>query len=357
MDERLMGKCLGAPIPEWDLAHRLHINSPAGPEIKDFGTVFAVNSTFMDVIEPSFLNKHWLIMGVMIAFLAIGIGPYVYVVTHSNPVPAFWGFVFDCIAAFPVMLFGSIVWKLGLGPFFGLRFLPVRFHRKAQKLYAIRARRYSSKAGEGDIVWEVPWTKESIFCLHRESTPFGAVFHVRHYSVDDRGNVTRVFSIGREWTGGQVRAALAQWNYWCKYMNDGPDGLPLPMLFQTRSETPRESFLFSLYDFGMNASVFMRLLAMPFVLSFTIVRMLANATCRNPVWPATIEDISRVAADDPYAQPRAGTPVGWGETVLAQRRGEYPEDANARVDGWSGESDGRRHAAVWLDNPTSCATR
>ncbi len=348
-----MGKCLGEPIPEWDLAHRLYVGRPVGPEVKDFGAIFAINSTFMDVTEPSFLNKQWLILGVVIAFLSIGIGPYIYVVTHAEPVPAFWGGVFDCVAAFPIVLFGSVVWKLGVGPFFGLRYLPVRFHRKARKLYAIRGRRYFAKCGEGDVVWEAPWTEESIFCLHYEKTPFGAVFHVRHYSVDDHGNVTRVFSIGREWTGGQIRAALAQWNYWCKYMNDGPDGLPLPMLFQTRRETPRESFLFSLYDFGLNASVFMRLLAMPFVLIFTAMRMLANATCRNPVWPTAVDAMSAVASDDPHVQPRAGTPVGWSETVLAQRRGEYPDDPNSRVDGWAGDQDGRRHAAAWLDNPTA----
>ena len=355
MDERLMTKCIGAPIPKWDLAHRLYVDRPAGPEIKDFGTIFEINSTFMDLIEPSFLNKQWLIQAVVIAFLAIGIGPYIYVVTHSRPNPAFWGFMFDCVAALPVALFGTVVWKLGLGPFFGLRFLPVRFHREARKLYAIRARRYSAKAGEGDIVWEAPWTEESIFCLHREQTPYGTVFHIRHYTVDDQGKVTRVFSIGCEWTSGQIRAALAQWNYWCKYMNDGPNGLPLPMLFQTRHETPRESFLFSLYDFGLNASVVFRSLAMPFVLSFTVMRMLANVTCRNPVWPAAIEEISRVAMDDPHAQPCAGTPVGWGETVLAQRRGEYPKDSNARVEGWAGEPDGRQHAAAWLDNSTCAA--
>ncbi len=351
MDERLLAKCMGAPIPEWDMAHRLFIDKPAGPEIKDFGAIFCINSRFVDATDPSFLNKQWTIFGVAIAFVAIGIGPYIYWLTHSDG--ASGDFVMNCIAAFAIALFGSIVWQVGRGLFFGLRYLPVRFHREARKLYAIRARRYFAKAGEGDIVWEAPWREDSLFCLHREITPYGTVFHIRHYAVDDQGNVTRVFSIGREWTSSQIRLALAQWNYWCKYMSEGPNGLPLPMLFHARRETLRESFLFSLYDFGMNAPVFMRLLAMPAVLSFTLMRMLANATCRQPVWPAAIEEISVVASDDPYMQPRAGTPVGWSETVLAQRRGEYPNDPNSRVEGWTGEQDGRRHAAGWLDNPAA----
>jgi hypothetical protein len=167
-----------------------------------------------------------------------------------------------------------------------------------------------------------------------------------------------VFSIGREWKGeSEIRLALAQWNYWCKYMNDGPSDLPKPMLFHTQHETPRESFLFSLYSFGMSAPVFMRLLAMPAVLVFTLMRMLANATCRDPIWPEAIVNISSIQSHDPYAEPRAGTPVGWAQTILAQQRGEYPEDSNARVEGWTGEPDGRQHAAAWLERLTARTTR
>jgi hypothetical protein len=355
MDERVMKKCMGAPIPDWDLAHRLFIRKPAGPEIKDFGAIFRINSTFMDVIAPSFLEKQWAILGVVIAFLFMWSGPYIYYFTHADGSSG--DFVMNCLALLAVLLFGSIVWKLGSGLFFGLLYEPIRFHRETRKLYAIRARRFFGQPGEGDIVWEAPWTDESIFCLHREVTAFGTVFHIRHYAVDDQGNVTRVFSIGREWTASQIRLALAQWNYWCKYMSDGPNGLPKPMLFHTEHETPRESFLFSLYSFGMSAPVFMRLLSMPAVLVFTAMRMLANATCRAPVWPQAIENISHVAPDDPYAEPRTGTPVGWAETVLAQQRGEYPEDPNARVEDWTGEPDGHLHAAAWLDKPATQAAR
>jgi hypothetical protein len=352
MDERVMKKCIGKPVPPWDLAHRLSTNRPIGPNIQDFGSTFSINSTFMDVIEPSFLEKQWFVTGVAVSFLFIGMGPYIYLLTHANPAPAFWMFVFNCTALLPVAIFGSIVWKLGRGLFFGLRYRPIRLHRETRKLYAIRARRFFAKPGEGDVVWEAPWAEDSIFCLHREITSFGTIFHIRHYTVDDQGNVTRVFSIGREWTGRlQVEMALAQWNYWCAYMNGGPNGLPKPMLFHTQHETPRESFLFSMYSFGMRAPVVIRLLMMPLILVFTVMRILANATCRDPAWPDSIENISRVDPDDPYAEPRAGTPVGWGDTVLAQQRGEYPNDAKARVDGWSGEPDGSKYAVAWLEKP------
>ncbi|MBU6488407.1 MAG: hypothetical protein KGQ57_11330 [Burkholderiales bacterium] len=352
MDERVMKKCIGKPVPAWDLAHRLPTNQSIGPNVQDFGSTFRINSTFMEVIEPSFLEKQWFSTGVFIAFLAALYGPYLYTYTHADGGSSFDLFIADLMALSFVALFGGIAWKLGRGLFFGLRYRPIRFHRETRKLYAIRTRRFFSKSGEGDVVWEAPWTEDSIFCLHRENTQWGTIFHIRHYTVDDHGNVTRVFSIGREWTGrGQVEMALAQWNYWCMYMNDGPSRLPKPMLFHTQHETLRESFLFSMYSFGMRAPVFVRLLMMPLILSFTAMRMLANATCRDPVWPQSVEAISEISDDDPYAEPRSSTPVGWGETVLAQQRGDYPNDPKAKVDGWAGPSDSGQHASAWLDNP------
>jgi hypothetical protein len=351
MDERVMAKCIGKPVPQWDLAHRLPISRPVGPNVQDFGSTFSINSLFMDAIEPSFLEKQWFITGVLLAFVFIGIGPYIYWLTNVR-YPYAGNTLGDVFALCVSLVFASIVWKLGRGLFFGLRHCPIRFHRETRKLYAIRARRFFAKPGEGDVVWEAPWAEDSIFCLHREITSFGTIFHIRHYTVDDHGNVTRVFSIGREWTGRlQVEMALAQWNYWCAYMNDGPNGLPKPMLFHTQHETLRESFLFSMYSFGMRAPVTVRLLMMPLISVFTAMRIFANTTCRDPIWPDAIERISTIASDDPYAEPRPGTPVGWGDTVLAQQRGEYPNDPKSRAQDWSGESDGRLNAATWLDNP------
>ena len=124
MDERVMKKCVGGPVPQWDMNHRLSIKKPAGPEVKDLGTVFCVNSTFMDVAEPSLFDKQWAIMGVVIAFCFSCGGPYIYYFTHANGSSG--DFIMNCIALAIVYLFGSIVWRLGGGLFFGLRYKPIR---------------------------------------------------------------------------------------------------------------------------------------------------------------------------------------------------------------------------------------
>jgi hypothetical protein len=120
------------------------------------------------------------------------------------------------------------------------------------------------------------------------------------------------------------------------------------MVFHTENETSRESFLFSLYGFGLNAPAFWRILVMPVVLVFSATRMLANATCRAPIWPSSIEQISRIAPDDPYAEPRAGTPTGWAQTVQAQQRGSWPNGTKSKAEGWTGEPDGKAFALAWL---------
>ncbi|MET2989076.1 DUF6708 domain-containing protein, partial [Herbaspirillum seropedicae] len=77
-------------------------------------------------------------------------------------------------------------------------------------------------------------------------------YHIRHYEVDEDGNVVRAFSIGRKWEGQEcLDGLLSQWNYWCWYMNHGPEELPKPLLFFKEKEDMLESFLFCMYDFGM----------------------------------------------------------------------------------------------------------
>jgi len=65
----------------------------------------------------------------------------------------------------------------------------------------------------------------------------------------------------------------------------------------------------------------------------------------------------KTAYDVDKSEPGPGTPVGWGDTVLAQQRGEYPNDPKARINDWTGDPDGRMHAAAWLDSRTTYTAR
>ena len=255
------------------------------------------------------------------------------------------------IMAGSIFGFSYCILKFGRDEFFSLKRRPIRFHRKEKKIYAIRRRRFFSQPGQGDITWEVPWDETAIFCIHRGSGRHSHTYHIRHYEVDEAGNVIRAFSIGRKWVSKEnIQDLLAQWNYWCSYMNHGPAELPKPPLFFKEHENALESFLFCLYDIGTRAPVAYRIALMPHILIMTGYRLMALWTCRDPIWPDFIERVSAISHEDPYDEPGPKTPVGWAQTVHALERNEYPNDPKCDVPNWSGEKNPALNALLWAED-------
>ena len=356
MDESRIPVKVGEPVPEWDMQHRLPIDQPVGPDLWDGGTIFSINSTYMDVTEQPFMERQWTALGVAFSLSGVVAAWWIYHFTHvpnGDVVP--WGvhLMFNTMALVTLLVFGRLAYIAGHTVFFALKNRPIRFNREAKKVFAVRRRRFFHKPGEGDVVTEVEWDKNSVFCIHRTLTNFGRIYHVRCYKLDAEGNVLDAFSVGREWEGDRnVRTLLAQWNYWCKYMNEGPQELPKPMLFLPTRETISDTFFFAMYTFGMVSGGATRLITMPFSLLFMVLRALSLATCRYPVWPDSLNEINRVKSDDPYAEPSGATPVGWAATIRAQLRGEYPDSPRGNVPNWNGSKDGVENAEKWvMDKP------
>lgn len=350
MDERIFSHKAGNPISEWDLQHRLSIHEPVSPERKDTGTLFRLNSTYMDVTDQPHRDRQWHAGGVLVS--CIGALAPLWLISYMLLHPPREFFLSLGIAYFVLIggsaIFAYLTFKYGRDEFFALKRRPIRFNRKEKKIYAIRHRRFLSKPGQGDFTWEAAWDEKAIFCIHRRIVNSRPAYHIRHYEVDEHDNVIRAFAIGRTWEGKEnLQGLLSQWNYWCWYMNHGPAELPKPPLFFKERETMLESFLFCLYDFGTRASVAYRISVMPFVLLMTIHRIMALWTCREPVWPQTIEELSAIEPDDPYHEPHGRTPTGWGETLQAIERGEYPYDPKSEMKAWRGEHDPALNALLW----------
>jgi hypothetical protein len=68
MDERVFRYKPGRPIPAWDLRHRLPVDRYVGPECQDSGTIFRINSSFMDVTDQPFAKRQHL--GLFVILLA-----------------------------------------------------------------------------------------------------------------------------------------------------------------------------------------------------------------------------------------------------------------------------------------------
>lgn len=72
MDERIFPQKRGYPIPEWNRNHRLPIDIRVGPLCADDGTVFRMNSKFMDVCDQPFCSRQWAVGGFLIALFGAG---------------------------------------------------------------------------------------------------------------------------------------------------------------------------------------------------------------------------------------------------------------------------------------------
>lgn len=351
MDERISGYKTGYPIPKWDLQHKLPTTIPVAQYLKDDATIFRINSTFMDVSEQPHLGHHWI--GLALCPLAVGttmsfFAAYLFSLSLINNQSEI--FAASCLSIFTIIgiIFAYFFIKFGKDEYFSLTRKPIRFNRKEKRIYALRHRRFFSKPGQGDIVWEVPWNNESIFCIHKTEHSKENSYHIRCYIVDDCKNVIKAFSIGREWPiNGGMESLLSQWNYWCWYMNNGPDDLPHPPLYFSEFESTLESFLFCMYEFSFRESMVFRIICMPYILILTFFRVLAKSTCRAPIWPADVEKVSAISPDDPYDQPSGNTPIGWAKTAIAREDGTYPCDPKRVLASWRGAPDGAVNAGLW----------
>lgn len=358
MDERVFQYKVGQPIPEWDLRHRLATERPVGPDCKDTATIFRINSTYMDVTDQPYMTRQLVAAGTLACGATTGAITWALIeIANSSKEFNFSDFLFLLFIFSSSAIFAYTGIRNGRDEFFSLTHRPIRFNRIEKKIYTIRRRRFSAKLGEGDITWEVPWNSESIFCIHKNKKSIDESYHIRHYTLDSAGNVLRAFAIGREWEGTEnLEGLLSQWNYWCEYMNSGPATLPKPPLFFCEFEDVRESFFFCMYELGFNVPPILRLLMMPYTLIMTVIRSLALASCRAPVWPDTVLKLSRVEQDDPYDEPRDDTPTGWADTIMARQYDGYPTDPKRKMERWQGEPDGAKNAALWAqDIPAAMA--
>jgi hypothetical protein len=351
MDERVFASAVGKPVPVWDLRHRLPIDRPVGPELQDAGTIFRINSTFMDVTDQPYMSRQTL------GAIAFSIG--VMALLSAGGVAALWatsallpdGFTLTVMAIIGAFMyfFGRVALKFGRDEFIALKRRPIRFNRSRQTIYAVRRRRFFAKAGEGDEIWEAPWNSESIFCVHKNMQQGFPTYYIRHYTVDHDGNVLRAFCIGREWQGSEtLPGLLSQWNYWCEFMNHGPGKLPKPALFFSERENAEETFLFCLYRMVPVGGIVTRILLMPFIAFFTVFRLLAMWTSRDPVWSKVVEEASAVVPGT-YDEPSGNTPVGWGATAVARESGTWPREEKRVFPLWGGASDAVKNAELWSE--------
>jgi hypothetical protein len=354
MDDRMFGAKLGKPIPTWDLEHRLPISAWAGPNVRDGATTFRLNSVFLDVTDQSHMIRQWYAGGILVAVLAVIAFGWALVAVLSINADRNWPQGHIVSLSIPLISFFGFGWfaiYFGRQEFFSRTSYPIRFNRNSKKVYAL-VRSFGEKKirNNGDCIEEIDWSENSIFCIHRASQD-GYHYWIRYYRTDAEGNVEKAVTIGRDWEGDEgLEELLAQWNYWCWFMNRGPAELPKPGLFLPEKESMHESFLYCVYQLGFNASPAFRIMFLPVFLLLASHRVMSLWTCSPPQWPVAILEKCKIDPDDPFDEPKGSTPVGWHATGLAREQGTYPELQSKKIDDWKGEPDGHKNALLWAED-------
>lgn len=340
----------GQPIPPWDGEHRLPIAGDVGPECGDSGTVFRLNSTYMDISDASHNIGNWLPRGLLMALL---VSALLVTILWSGARWVAWPV--GATGLWAVALAGAtgVAWRLAGDNWHYLTRRPVRFNRSEKTLHAVRTRRFLSRLELGDHTVEIPWDDTALFCVHRriDAKDGDPRFQIRCYQLDDAGMVREGIPIGREWRGLEgLNDLLAQWNYWCWYMNRGPEGLPLPMLFVSEKEGLFETFYYCLSEFGRGNAPSVRIALLPYFICLTTLRFVALRLCRPPVWPPAVRKISTIAGDDSQDLPTPDMPIGLPQMLNACLNNEYPLPQTAATPGWRGVADGIEHAKQWHES-------
>ena len=321
-DERLpqsiYAKQKGKPLGEWEMQNRLYIDQPVLERAEELGNVYRIDSTYLEVIDDA--QDQIQIIGLggifFLAFTALALawsgmwisGPF----TQSAEVVAqsgywFWTILGAITGLAVAVVFGTFDYQVMRRNLFTLKRRPIRLNRKTRRIYAIRTKDPSG-------IWEVPWSNDEFFCIgKRRVGGFKRsydMYDVRHYTLDAHGNVVRAFVLGQ--MVFTVEQAQLQWEYFRRYMQDGPANLPEPYRFWAPRESFAESFRICQLRKSSNPLVSLfDLIFLPFALLDTACRWLTLVTCSDPVWPDEIEAACKPEPNDPYARPYADDFVGF----------------------------------------------
>ncbi|MHA7680550.1 DUF6708 domain-containing protein [Cupriavidus sp. PET2-C1] len=307
----------GKPLGKWELEHRLSITRPAIEEAVEYGNVYRIDSTCLEITDESQMRIQnvgmlWLICSVLTGlFLLLGVLAATSPFRDSAEMMAKGGYwpgtiIGALIALSAAGFFGLLAFDPMRRNMFTLKRRPIRLNRKTRRIYAIRTK------GPGGI-WEVPWSEDEFFCVgHRRMGGLSRaydMYDIRHYQLDAQGNVVRAFVLGKfVFTLDQ---AYEQWEYYRRYMQDGPANLPEPYRFWAARETFWEGY--KICAGGKSSGLFLNLtdvIFAPFALLDAFARWLVLVTCSNPVWPPEIEAACKPEPNDPYARPYADDYIG-----------------------------------------------
>ncbi|CAM3497827.1 DUF6708 domain-containing protein [Burkholderia ubonensis] len=264
-----------------------------GVEPCTLGSIIEFNENYMDVVDWAYQKVGPIeIISMIVMLIPMSFSLFVYLNTFSgwNKDPIFYNTVatFFCLPF--VIWFGRILFKT----FTGCTHYPVRLDRKNQMVHVFR---HNGEGGVSSYRWrDITFGMIGGGALQRDFVQGVMAGYVRRPdgSYD-------YFRLGVMWPTEE--GMRGQWEYFRRYMEEGPDSLPEPEILLP-IEGKRESFRMGaqLCWFLAGPMLGPAIFLAPLTVPGSLLRwFIMHVTRRLPRWPQHILDICPISADDKYA--------------------------------------------------------
>ncbi|AIO35756.1 hypothetical protein DM39_4028 [Burkholderia cenocepacia] len=266
------------------------------------------NETYMEVADGQYMRRGFgglaftLLELPVISFLAI---PFYGFAKYGMTLPMCLVSLLIFALFIPLFVWIGYQWKQDMWSY---TYKPVRLVRSTRKVHVFQH-------NGPDGVWSLDWD-ELVFCLKKGGLNWG----VLGYLPDANGQVTRAFYLGVVMPVppngiGPAEPLLAHWEYFRRYMEEGPASVPPPKLLLP-IQNRREPFLYGVQRLWQMFGPFAILFA-PLTTLAGVFRWLGMRMSRLPRWPADVEVQCRVAPDDATIQPAPPRRGGSDHAYLA----------------------------------------
>lgn len=261
-------------------------------------TVIKVNSTYMELVDKYYGWKGWaaLIIG-MIVLMTSGFGAaFLLLGCKLLAEGEVEGLYFGAMASIACFVVAGVCWFLGRFEWAYYTHYPIRLNRKDRMVYVFR---------KDGTVLSVAWD-DLFFTLDRDAVWWEIRAHVL---AEDSVTVKETFALGAYNSDNSpegMRMLYAHWEFFRRYMEEGPAAIAPYVKQVAPVEGKRESFRVGYEVLASHMRTDNPMLKILYFLDWpltalsSLTRYLAMRKGKIPFWPAEIEARNVVAADDPF---------------------------------------------------------
>ncbi|WP_423382658.1 DUF6708 domain-containing protein [Burkholderia sp. LMG 32019] len=265
-------------------------------EPTDLGMAVARNATYLEVADGRYMRRGFggMMFSLLLAPFVFALGIVLWIIFFDPDATIWWLLLYSLLfllIGLPLLFMIGYQWKLEMLDY---TYKPIRLVRSTRKVHVFQH-------NGTDGVWSLDWDKLA-FCLKKGGLNWG----VLGYLPDANGQATHAFYLGAVMPVhpkgiGPDEPLLAHWEYFRRYMEEGPASVLVPDLLLP-IENRREPFFYGVHRLWQMFGPFAVLFA-PITTLAGLFRWLGMRMSRLPRWPAEVDAQCRVSPDDATVQP------------------------------------------------------